>query len=242
MIDKNSPVPIYFQIEEYIKSLVDNNQLKIGETIPSEREFTEQFNVSRMTVRQAITNLVNQGYLYRIKGRGTFVGEKKMEQTLHTVTSFTEDMKERGLTPSTKLAGFQIMPADDELAEQLQISVHEPVYEIKRIRLADDEPMALECTYIPANEVQGLTETIASHSLYAYIEEQMNYQIDYANQVIESTLSGQDEKECLNVGIGEPILSITRKTYLTNGKVLEWVKSNYRADRYKFAIKLTREP
>ncbi len=98
-IDKQSPIPIYFQIMEQLKTQIKNGELKADALLPSEREYAEQFGISRMTVRQALSNLVNEGFLYRQKGRGTFVSKLKMEQPLQGLTSFTEDMRSRGMKP-----------------------------------------------------------------------------------------------------------------------------------------------
>lgn len=240
MIDKNSPVPIYSQIEEYIRDLIRKGELQPGQTLPSEREYSEQFQVSRMTIRQAITKLVNEGYLYRKKGSGTFVAETKFEQALQGLTSFTEDMKARGLTPSSKLLHFEIIPASMQVAVTLQVAEHTPVYELKRIRLADDIPMALETTYIPANLIKGLTEEIISQSIYSYIEDKLQLTIGEATQVIESAIARPNEVELLQLQKGSPILLIERRTYLDNGTPFEVVRSSYRADRYKFVSQLKR--
>lgn len=241
MIDKRSPVPIYYQIEAHIRDLIKKNQLQPGDAIPSEREFTETFQVSRMTVRQAIANLVNDGTLFRQKGKGTFVAEQKIEQPLQGVTSFTEEMKKRGMVPGSRLLSFSIIPATEEAAQMLKVDLSDPVYEIKRIRLADDKPIALEWTYISTKLVQGLTADKVIQSLYSYIEEAMDLRITSANQVIEADIAGQDEVEYLNVKKGSPILLIHRNAFLENGQPFEWVKSVYRADRYKFVINMTRE-
>lgn len=240
MIDKNSPLPIYYQIEEQIKKQIENGELQQNDALPSEREFAERFQISRMTVRQAINNLVNEGYLYRQKGRGTFVLGKKLEQQLVGLTSFTEDMKARGMTPSSKLLTFTIVPCTDKIAEQLEISKYSPVYEIKRIRLADDIPMALETVYMSANLVKGLTESIVNKSLYQYIEQHIHLKIGYATQTLESSISSDLEIEHLGVSKFSPILFIQRNTYLEDSTPLEIVKSSYRADRYKFTFTMTR--
>lgn len=240
MIDKTSPLPIYYQLVEWIKGLIEQGVLQPGDSLPSEREYAERFSISRMTVRQAITELVNSGYLYRQKGVGTFVAEKKIEQQLMGLTSFTEDMKARGMEPSSKLVGFEIVPAPTYISEQLTIQEHAPVYEIKRIRLADGIPMALEKTYISANLVKGLTEEIVQNSLYHHIENQLSIKIDEATQVLESSVATQQEAEYLNIQKGAPILLIQRNTTLTDGTPLEIVKSSYRGDRYKFTITLKR--
>ncbi|WP_117168593.1 GntR family transcriptional regulator [Paraliobacillus sediminis] len=240
MIDKNSAVPIYHQLEEHIKKLIENGDLKPGDMIPSEREYAEKYKVSRMTIRQAIVNLVNERYLYRVKGKGTFIMEKKLEQSLQGLTSFSEDMKSRGMKASSKLISFEIIPADSKLADQLGIQEHGPVYEIKRIRLAEEVPMALERTYISANKVKGLTEEIVQQSLYKYIEEKLHLKIAKGTQEIEAVLVNSEEVEYLNVPEHSPIMLIQRTTSLEDGTIFEVVKSSYRADRYKFMIDLTR--
>jgi GntR family transcriptional regulator len=240
LIDKNSPLPIYYQIEEYIKDRIVKGELKPGDVLPSEREYSQLFAVSRMTIRQAINKLVNDGYLYRKKGSGTFVAEKKFEQALQGLTSFTEDMKGRGLTPSSQLLHFEIIPASLQVAATLQVAENTPVYEIKRIRLADDIPMALETCFISANLVKGLTEEIINQSIYDYIEKKLQLEIGEATQIIESSLASQTEIDLLNINKGAPILLIERCTYLTNGIPFEVVCSSYRADRYKFISHLKR--
>ncbi|WHY78810.1 GntR family transcriptional regulator [Neobacillus sp. WH10] len=240
MINKNSPIPLYYQLEEHIKGLIENGELSPGDALPPEREYAEKYQISRMTVRQAFTQLVNEGYLYRLQGKGTFVAERKIEQPLQGLTSFTEDMKARGLTPSNKLIKFEIIPATSQIAGQLKISEYEPVYEIKRIRLADGVPMALETNYISANLIKGLTAQIANQSLYGHIEEHLNLRIDSASQVIESSSASQNEAKLLKIANGAPVMHIQRNTYLHDNTPVEFVKSVYRADRYKFMIQMKR--
>ncbi|WP_153125597.1 GntR family transcriptional regulator [Peribacillus tepidiphilus] len=240
MIDKNSPIPIYHQLEEYIKSQIECGALKVDEAIPSEREYAERYQISRMTVRQAINNLVNEGYLYRQKGRGTFVNKQKVEQKLQGLTSFTEDMLERGMKPSSKLLSFQIIPADIQVASRLKLKENTPVYEIQRVRLADDVPMALETTYLPANLVKGLTEEIINQSLYKYIEDTLLLTISEAAQQIEAASAKEIEVKHLEIEKGSPVLLILRTSYLQDGTPFEFVKSAYRADRYKFVHTMKR--
>ncbi|WP_377887243.1 GntR family transcriptional regulator [Alkalihalobacillus sp. R86527] len=240
MIDKTSPLPIYYQLVELIKGMIEKGELKAGDSLPSEREYAERFKISRMTVRQAITELVNSGYLFRQKGVGTFVAEKKIEQQLLGLTSFTEDMQSRGMVPSSKLISFEIVSSPASISEQLNIQEHAPVYEIKRVRLADGIPMALETTFISANLVKGITEDTVSQSLYDYIEKQLSIKIGEATQVLESSVATQQESQFLKIKKGSPILLIQRNTKLADETPLEVVKSSYRADRYKFMITLKR--
>lgn len=240
MINKNSPIPIYYQLEAYIKQQIESGDLKEEDAIPSEREFAEKFQISRMTVRQAINNLVLEGYLYRQKGRGTFVNKKKVEQELQGMTSFTEDMISRGMTPSSRLLSFDRISADSKIAEELFIAENDSVYKIKRIRLADDAPMAIETAYIPVRIVPGLTEENSNQSLYRYIEENLSLSISEARQEIEASIAGVQEAKDLAVEEGAPILFIVRTSYLVDGTPFELVKSSFRADRYRFVHTMKR--
>ncbi|KAA9029976.1 GntR family transcriptional regulator [Niallia endozanthoxylica] len=239
MIEKNSPIPIYYQLAELIQEEIESGNLQPGDALPSEREFAEKYQISRMTVRQALNLLENNGKLYRIQGKGTFVSEQKIEKHLLGLTSFTEDMTARGLKPSSRLLQFEIIPATLHIANQLYIKEYDPVYEIKRIRLADDVPMALETNYISANLLKGLTEQIINQSLYAYMEAQ-SIIIESASQTIESSLAEEMEANFLKVKVGAPVMLIQRNTFLQNGTPVELVKSIYRADRYKFTIQMGR--
>lgn len=241
MIDKNSPIPIYYQLEELIKNLIEKEELKPGDMLPSEREYTEKYEISRMTVRQAINNLVHDGYLLRERGKGTFVANKKIEQTLQGLTSFTEDMRSKGMEPGTKLLDFKIVSADQDIAEKLNIKEGFPVYKMERVRLADGYPMAYETSFLSKEIVSGLTEEIAKGSLYAHVEKTLGLTIDYATQVMEASTGRVRESEILGIHEGAPILVISRITYLKNEKPLEVVNSIYRGDRYKFVIDIKRD-
>lgn len=239
-IDKDSPLPIYFQLEEGVKESIEKGELKPGDLIPSEREFSEQFEISRMTVRQALNNLVNNGYLVRKQGRGTFVAQQKIEQKLKGLTSFSEDMRSRGMVPSTKLLEFRQVAASKPVADKLMLAEGAMVYEMKRVRLADDTPMALETSYLPVDLVAGLDESTAQGSLYDYIENTLKLTIGHATQVLEASIAKGLECKILEIKEGTPVLLIKRYTSLDNGQPLEVVHSIYPGSRYKFVIDMQR--
>jgi GntR family transcriptional regulator len=240
LIDKNSPLPMYYQLEEQIKQMIDSGQLKPSNILPSERELSDTYKISRMTVRQAIINLVNKGYLYRLKGKGTFVSEMKLEQDLRRLTSFTEDMTLRGLNPGSKLLKFTIIEPSSEIKSKLHLDVNERVFQIQRIRLANDQPIALETTYIPEKLVPNLTEEILNTSIYKYIEKTLQFSIGHATQIIESSKANDLEILHLHLKKEDPVLLIERQTFLENGTPLEIVNSTYRSDKYKFKINIKR--
>ncbi|WP_416829220.1 GntR family transcriptional regulator [Ectobacillus polymachus] len=239
-IDKDSLLPIYHQIEEGIKELIAKEDLKPGEVIPSEREWSERYNVSRMTVRQAINNLVNDGYLVRQRGKGTFVANSKIEQGLQGLTSFSEDMQARGMVPSSKLLEFNLVKASVTIASKLKINEGEIVYEIKRVRLADDIPMAYEMLYISETLVPNLTEEVLSSSMYDYMENTLGIRIAKGEQVLEASIARKNEAAILQIQEGASVLLIERTSFLENEKPVEFVQSVYRGDRYKFKIEMER--
>jgi len=241
VIDKHSPLPLYYQLEEQIKKSIESEELRPGDALPSERELSETYQISRMTVRQAITNLVNRGYLYREKGKGTFVTSQKFEQNLQGLTSFTEDMKARNLIPGSKLLHFEIYPADEDIKAMLSLEDDELIYKIKRLRLANDEPIAVETSYLPVKLVPGLTPDILASSIYTYIENDLELTIGHASQTVEAAIVNEEDQQHLNINKGVPVLLIQRETYLENGTPLELVRSSYRADRYKFKIDIERK-
>lgn len=239
VLDKQSHIPMYVQIEEELKRRIKDGEVAVGTAIPSERELTEQFGVSRMTVRQSITNLVNEGLLYREKGRGTFVASLKVEQPLNGLTSFTEDMKARGLTPSNKVIRFEKMLPEPDIAAELQLEPGEEVFTVERIRYANEKPMALERTYLPARLFPALDEQALDGSLYSLIESGQQ-SISHASQRMEAALVRKEEAELLQIAMPAAILIIERISYLTNGTPFEVVRSIYRADRYKFVTEIQR--
>lgn len=241
MIDKQSPIPLYYQLEEYIKAQIDSGELQPDEAIPSERIYAEMFKISRMTIRQALTNLVNQGYLYRQQGKGTFVNIKKVEQQLEGMTGFTEDMVERGFIPGSRLISFEIIEASQHVAAQLGLIDQNSVYKIKRVRLANSLPIALETAYLPVHLFKDLTEETIRHSLYKYIEETLSLEISEATQEIEAATAKEAEIRHLEVETGTPILLIRRTSCLKNKTPFEYVKTAYRADRYKFVHTMQRK-
>ncbi|MEO4052158.1 GntR family transcriptional regulator [Solibacillus sp. CAU 1738] len=240
MLDKNSHTPIYIQIEEILKQRIYLEEYKIGENIPSERELSMQFDVSRMTVRQAITSLVNSGLLYREKGRGTFVANPKLEQVLIGLMGFTEDMRARGMEPSSKVLRFEKIIPPVDIARDLMLEHGEEVFFVVRIRSANLKPMSLERTYIPVKIYPELDEKKIMGSLYALIEAKFHQKIGNAIQQMEAAIVAKEDSKHLQVNTTAPVLIIKRISYLSDGYPFELVRSTYRADRYKFISEIKR--
>ena len=240
MLDKRSAIPIYVQIEEYLKDQISDGVYPVESLIPSERELSEQFGVSRMTVRHSLTNLVKEGLLYRQKGRGTFVAAEKMEQPLNGLTSFTEDMKARGLVPGTKLVEFSQIHPDSQIADKLKLLTSDMIYKVVRIRYADNTPMAIERSYLPIQLLPSLKEEALQGSLYAYIEQQQQLVIGQATQRMEASLAKKEDAEYLQITLPAAVVQIERVSILDDGRPFEVVQSTYRSDRYKFISEIGR--
>ncbi|KGX88180.1 GntR family transcriptional regulator [Pontibacillus litoralis] len=240
MLDKQSPVPIYHQIEEQLKQRIQTEEFMAGDMIPSERELAEAFEVSRMTVRQAITNMVSEGILHRKKGKGTFVAEHKMERKLQGLVGFTEEMRERGMNPSSKVLFLETVSASKDIAQKLQIEANEEVYVMKRLRYADEEPISIEHSFLPKCLAPKFNKEIASSSLYHYMEQEQGLEIGKAEQVIEATVADTEASELLNIEEGSPLLVIERVASFVDGTPFEAVRSSYRGDRYKLINEIHR--
>jgi len=240
LVDKSSHIPIYVQIEDILKQKIMLGEYKVGESIPSERDLSEQFHVSRMTVRQSITNLVNDGLLYRSKGRGTYVASPKLEQPLNGLTSFTEDMRARGLEPSSKVLRFEKIIPPFDISRELLLEKDEEVFFIVRIRNADHEPMAIERTYIPVNIFPDLDQNKITGSLYALVEDTYQRKIGKAIQQMEASIVSKDDSKYLHIDTNAVVLIIKRTSFLEDGQPFEIVRSAYRADRYKFISEIQR--
>lgn len=238
MVDKSSVVPIYYQLRTLIQNRIISGEYPVGSQLPSERELCDTYAISRMTVRQAIIDLVNDGLLKRERGRGTYVARPKIEQGLQ-LTSFTEEMRQRNLQPGTRLLSLCTVPAEGRAVSRLHLVEDQPVHIITRLRLADGEPMAIERSHIPAAVIPKLRQESLEHgSLYKTLRES-GLQMAYAEQTLEAALVKGDEAGLLGVKAKSPVLLIERTTFLADGTPVEYVRSVYRADRYKFSLRLT---
>lgn len=240
-IDKDSSVPIYLQLKRMIERQVTSGSLPPHSRIPSERELSEQFAISRMTARRALLELTREGWIYTSVGKGTFVAEPKISQSLQALTSFSEDMRARGLRPSAALLRHGLQPADDEVARGLRLPAETAVLCIERLRLADGEPMALEQAHFSFPGMEELLSGGLDGSLYELLRERFRLVPAEAIQEFEARLATPPEQELLRVGAGAPVLTIDRTTLDTAGRPFEFVRSVYRADRYRFVARLVRE-
>ena len=219
-------------------------RLTVGQAIPSERQLSVDFGVSRLTVRAALDELVREGQLVRRRGSGTFVSEPKIAQQL-TLTSFSEDMRRRGMVPDSRTIGLENVHAGPQVARGLNISPSDRVFQIRRLRLADGAPMAVETLHVPVSLVPGLTAAQLEHgSWYELLEERYGVVIAKGLQTIEPTVTNEEESELLSVPLHSPAFLFERTSRTREGQTVEFVRSIYRGDRYRLVAELSqrREP
>ena len=193
IIHRNSPIPIYHQLKEILLKKIRTGEWQPGALIPSERELCETYGISRMTARQAITDLVNEGVFYREQGRGTFVTRNKITQQLIRLTGFTEDISARGQHPSTRTLSAVMAPADELCAERLRVAVGTPIFCLQRLRLADGEPLAIEFSHLNFKGCERLLEEDLEHqSLYRVLESKFGLPLMEADQELEAGLAAAE--------------------------------------------------
>ncbi len=235
-LNKKSPIPVYYQLKSLILKKIEDGEFPAGGLIPSERDLAEKLNISRMTVRQALNQLVAEGILYREKGKGTFVSKIKIEQ--RNIMSFSETARSKGLVPTTKVLRFEKLKVMEEIRELLTLEFDEMVYAVKRLRLANDIPVGIEEDFIPEKYCPGLEKYDLTSSLYRIINEEYGYGITCIDNVIEAAKPDRQERELLNITAGTPVLKISGVNFAGADLKLFYERSVYRSDEYKYNVRI----
>lgn len=235
-VDKRSPIPVYFQLKNLILKKIQSGEFPEGSLIPSERDLGESLNISRMTVRQALNQLVSEGLLYRQKGIGTFVSRSKIEQ--RNIMSFSESVTRKGLFPSTRILFFSKEIINSEIRELLDLKASDTVYILKRLRLASGTPVGIEENYLPEKYCPNLEKQDLTSSLYKLMKEQYSHAISYVDNVIEAARPDKLEKEQLEIAGVVPVLRITGINYTESDLKLFYERSVYRSDEYKYNVRV----
>lgn len=235
---RTARVPKYYTLKRHLLELT--RTMPAGSPVPPERTLAQEFDTSRTTVRQALQELVIEGRLERIQGKGTFVAKPKVAQALQ-LTSYTEDMRAQGLKPASQLLDVGYITADDRLAGLLDMKPRGRVLRVERLRLASGEPMAIETTHLSAKRFPALRRSLSKYgSLYTALAEVYDVRLGEAEETIETALATPREAGLLGTDTGLPMLMLSRHSVDTTGEPVEWVRSIYRGDRYKFVARLRR--
>ncbi|WP_455139075.1 GntR family transcriptional regulator [Thermophilibacter sp.] len=237
---QTNPAPKYFLIERAIIERIERREYRENEPIPSERELMESFGVSRITVRRAIDELVHDGHLYKVQGKGTFVKGEEYDQSLLSITSCTQDVINHGMTPRREVISAEVMEATGTPCSALELGRGEEVFRLERIYYADDTPINHTVTYLPYRLFFGIDLCdFSQESLYEVLRKEYHAKLLNATRTVEAALARGKTADYLHVRPGIPLLYFT---CVTQGEVrgkrqpIEYFNCWYRSDKFKFYI------
>lgn len=239
-LSQKSSVPLYYQLASIIKRGIKANILKPGDQIPTEMEICEKFNISRSTVRRAIRNLEKEGLVYKKQGKGSFIAEPKLRRNLSNVYSFTSDMKKQGLKPSSEILEFKREEASIDLQKNLRLeNSNTETFKIIRLRLANDQPLLIETTYIPVHLCPTISiEELKTGSLYKFLDSEMGIKPHRALETYEPISIEPKEANLLKCLPGTNGYFVERIAYLETGEIFELTQSIARGDKCIFQVEL----
>ena len=222
-IDLRSHVPYYLQLIDLLKGKIKRKAWQPGEQIPGEPDLCAEYGISRTVVRQALRELELEGLILRKKGKGTFVAEPKISESLaQKLTGFYQDMVERGLNPVTRVLRQEVQPASEKVSKHLQIPAGTPVIDIERLRFIDDVPIQLVTTYIPYSMCPHLMEIdLTNRSLYEFLEKECGLFIARGRRFIEAVTATDTEARLLKVDRGAPPVMLDSISFLESGTPIE---------------------
>jgi len=237
MIDRSSPIPLYIQLKEILLEKIRQHNWQPGELIPSETALEDIYGLSRITNRQALSELVNEGYLNRQRGRGTFVTTPKFTHDPAKRLTLTDTMLEQGVTPGWRVLRSSWLEASREIGEKLGLPAGSQVFCLERLRLADDKAIGYHVAFLP--------ETIHPHIETTHFDEggSLHYLCSVpgigsskADRILEALRADDDIAGKLGIAVGSPILRIQRSILAHDGRPLEFMQASYRGDRFKYHI------
>ncbi|MCX6168524.1 MAG: GntR family transcriptional regulator [Ignavibacteriales bacterium] len=237
-LNRNSVMPLYYQLKEILKEEIDIGQYKSGERIPSENELSSLLGISRNTSKQAIADLVAEGILYRIQGKGTFVSDKKILTGLTEAFSFSAEFKTNNANLITRVVFAEEIIESKESLEYIKLKKSTKLYRIQRLRLLNDIPVALQTSYIPQFFCPKLLKfDLSQNSLFDILNEHYKVTFDYFTEKLACVKADQYEAELLKIKKGTPIFLLTRKTFTKNDEIIEVARSFMPGDRCEFYFK-----
>ena len=242
----SSRIPLYYQLENVLREKITSGAFEAGERLPTESDLIEQYGVSRITVRQALQALDEEGLIERQQGRGTFVSNRKSRKkrfagTIH-LTGSLDELIEMGMDTPVKVLEMNRVEADQHEAESLAIKVGTPIYRLKRLRLNEGKPFGLIINYLPDEIGSALTMAeLSSGALLHTMETKLGLNLDNAIQQIHAELADPYVAKLLDVRVGTALLSIERTVYTNENKPVEFVHTLYRSDLYGYSVKLIRD-
>lgn len=242
MLNRNISIPLYEQLKNIIEHKINTNEYKVNEQIPSERELCEMYNVSRITVRQAIALAEKEGLVSRVHGVGTFVAKPKIHQELNTIVDFQSTVSKSGLIASTKLIKTNVITSDFKLSRLLNINIMEKIQNLQLVGYGDDSPIVYYNTFFPyelGEQIKQATVKLIDNNLpfstLDLYKEHTNYRPTHVEQTFEAINAHEQIAEILKIEVGFPLLRVTSIVY-QESTPLEYKETYYRGDKYRFFI------
>lgn len=239
----DSHVPLYAQIKEVLRERILNGTYKVHGQLPSESEISAIFSVSRITVRQALSDLQSEGLIFKIPGKGTFVAKPKAFQQLTQLEGFAEAMSSMGYEIYNKVLSHQLIPATNVVAQKLGLDVDQVVTEIRRVRYLNREPVSVEITYLPSEVGERLRKAdLASRDIFLIIENDYGIPLGHADLRIDAIPADLGFAELLNIQEGAALLRLERLTHTADGKPLDFEYLYFRGDAFQYRLQIARHP
>jgi GntR family transcriptional regulator len=229
-----STLPLHIQLKESLIARIASGEFAPNEQLPSQRALCRAYGMSHMTVRRALDELISQGAILAVPGKGMYVGERKRDAEAGPLIAFTEDMARRGMVAGNRLLAAEKVGASLAVAEVMGVAVGAPLIYLRRLRLADGEPMALQTSYLQHDLCPGLLEhDLERESLYSILREDYGLKLARSTNAVEAGLADGETAALLGLNGPSALLITEQLTYLDTGQAIEFVRSMYRADRYR---------
>ena len=228
--------PMYRQIADALREKISAGELKPGDALPTESSLQEAFNVSRVTVRQALKLLTEEQIVESIQGSGTYVKEERVNYDIYQLTGFYEKLADRNVDTHSEVSIFEVLKADAKLAEKLNLSHDDKVWHVKRVRFIKKKPVNLEETWMPLAMFPDLTWEVMENSKYHYVEQIKKLVIDRSEQELVPIMPSEEAIAALSLDPAKPILEKVSRGFLKDGRVFEYSRNVFNTDDYKFTL------
>lgn len=228
--------PMYRQIADALREKISAGELKPGDALPTESSLQEAFNVSRVTVRQALKLLTEEQIVESIQGSGTYVKEERVNYDIYQLTGFYEKLADRNVDTHSEVSIFEVLKADAKLAEKLNLSHDDKVWHVKRVRFIKQKPVNLEETWMPLAMFPDLTWKVMENSKYHYVEQIKKLVIDRSEQELVPIMPSEEAIAALSLDPAKPILEKVSRGFLKDGRVFEYSRNVFNTDDYKFTL------
>jgi len=235
----SGPIPLYYQIGNIIRDKISNGEYKLGGRIPSEKDLCFEYGVSRVTIRQALVSMIDQGLLNRQRGRGTFVQGKPRSRKVYQLGGFLQDISSQVMQFKVRLIRFEPTDPGPDIRQILRLGPQDEIFLVERVRLSNIEPMLHAIHYIPGSTARKFNQAdLHEKNIMEIIEKKCGIEIDRAEQTMMSTLADPLMSKVLQVRIGAPLVRIQRTFFTSDRQPVEYVLVHYRGDRYEFVVQL----